>query len=117
MCGQLSKLDAVKTGSEYVGHLEVSLERALEREKSLRSKLARERHEFLSKLDEYDWLCKSLEQVSPQLNNLKFSLYVYTYICIFIHIYTHTTHTRTHAHTAHQLKNPMPLTNARVSVK
>ena len=68
VCGhlsQLSKVDAVKTASEYVGHLELSLQRALDREKSLRSKLARERHEFLSKLDEYDWLCKSLEQARP----------------------------------------------------
>ena len=96
MCGQLWKLNAVKTGSEYVGHLEVSLERALEREKSLRSKLARERHEFLSKLDEYDWLCKSLEQVSPKLNNLKFCLYIYTYVCTFIHTHTHT-HTHKHS--------------------
>ena len=96
MCGQLWKLDAVKTGSEYVGHLQVSLERALEREKSLRSKLARERHEFLTKLEEYDWLCKSLEQVSPKLNNLKFCLYIYTYVCTFIHTHTHT-HTHKHS--------------------
>ena len=49
-------------GGEYARSLEVSLRQALEREQALREKLTRERHQFVGKLDEYDWLCKSLDQ-------------------------------------------------------
>lgn len=44
--------------SEYARNLEVSLRQALERENGLRAKLQRERSQFRTKLDEYEWLCR-----------------------------------------------------------
>ena len=47
--------------SEYARNLEVSLRQALERENGLRAKLQRERSQFRTKLDEYEWLCRCVE--------------------------------------------------------
>ena len=44
-----------------LGH--ILIHQALEREKALRDKLGRERQQFRNKLDEYEWLCKSMDQV------------------------------------------------------
>jgi len=47
---------------EYTKKLELLLRQALERENDLRTKLNREKQQFRIKLDEYERLCKSLEQ-------------------------------------------------------
>ena len=49
--------------SEYVREMEVSLRQSLQREQALRGKLDRERIQFRTKLDEHEWLCRSLDQV------------------------------------------------------